>query len=243
MNNNNLIIVTLIILTGILITYVIFLKLDYYKKTAQYRLDPLEESTIHISSEAMKDALWIIGDSRAKSWDTSFLHFLPYKKVNLAIGGQSTKQVLERFKNDLEITHPKLILLQVGINDLKSIGFLRDPYITRNCISNTIKILDICKEHHIDAIYTSIFPVGDIEMLRRPLWKNNVYDSIKKVNHALKEYCKKNNVHFFDAYTMLLSETHPPTTTKTFQKDFLHLNETGYQFLTKKLEEEYSLYK
>lgn len=214
-------------------------KLNNYKKLIQFKLDPFEESTLGSDLDFENKKLWIIGDSRAVAWDSSFLQFITVSKTNLGIGGQTTKQVLERFRNDLEIAQPEYILLQVGINDLKSISFLKDKYITQNCINNTIEILELCKTNNINVIYTSIFPVGDIELFRRPLWNNIVYDSIQKVNNTIKTYCSNNNCFFFDAYSLLLSEPGSRNTKKEFQESFLHLNEKGYLFLSEKLKEDF----
>lgn len=241
MNRNKIILFTLFIIIALLAASLGLQRLYYYKKVVKFRLDPLEESALNSNLDFRKNKFWILGDSRAASWDPSYLEFITISKNNLAIGGQSTKQVLERFRNDLEIAQPEYVLLQVGINDLKSIGFLKDKYITQNCINNTIRILELCRKNNINVIYTSIFPVGDIEFFRRPLWKNNVYDSIQKVNSTIKTYCDNNNFLFFDAYSLLLSGPGSRNTRKEFQEDFLHLNEKGYLFLSGKLEENFKL--
>lgn len=234
-NNNwilNSILITIIVL---LIVLLFFQKLNNYKREIHFKLNPLEDIGMTPETNLCKYSFWIIGDSRAAQWDTSFLNYTSLDIWNSGIGGQSSKQVLERFENDLEISQPDYLLLQVGINDLKCIGLLKDKDITENCINNIIRILDICMEKDIFVIYSSIFPVGKIETLRKPFWSNNINDSLRKVNSVIKKYCIRNNISFFDSYSILLDSTRPNMIKKEYQNDFMHLNKKGYVYLSRRL--------
>ena len=159
----SLVILLLSITLTVFISLLFVCKLNSYKADLRFRLDPLEESRLEIQANSGEYGFWIIGDSRAASWETSQLGFIRMHSYNLGIGGQTSRQVLERFRNDLDESRPFCILIQVGINDLKSIGLLEDGSITQNCVLNILQILETCKEYEIKAIYSSIFPPGDIE--------------------------------------------------------------------------------
>jgi lysophospholipase L1-like esterase len=224
-----------LIIIIILLAVIFFQKLHHYKEINQFRLDPLETDKLLSTLGSGENDLWIIGDSRAEQWDTSLLSLLKTDVYNLGIAGQSTKQVLERFKDNLERHCPKYVLVQVGINDLKNIGILDGKRIAVNCIENTVQILNLCKKRDIIAIYTSIFPVGKMSILRKPFWDNSIIDSIKKVNLRIKEYCSENDIFYFDSYSFLQDSKNQDILKPGYQKDFLHINMGGYKVLSRKL--------
>ena len=165
------------------------------------------------------------------------LDFIRIRPVNLGIGGQTSRQVLERFRNDLDRSRPYCVLIQVGINDLKCIGLLDDPSITHSCILNILQILETCKTHEIKAIYSSIFPTGDIELYRKPLWEPTTIDSLMMVNEKIRDYCRQNGFIYFDAYNLLENQAGPGSVIREYQKDFLHINARGYEHLSDRLQE------
>jgi len=226
--------VIILFLTALIVSLSLLLlcKLNSYKEYLRYRLDPLEEYRLELPSGLEENGFWIIGDSRAGSWETSQLGFIRIKSNNLGIGGQTSRQVLERFRNDLDKSRPYCILIQVGINDLKCIGALRDKSITHSCIRNILQILEICKKHEIKAIYTSIFPLGDIELYRKLLWEPTTIDSLMRVNVIIRDYCQQNGFIYFDTFKLLENQLNPGIVAEDYQKDFLHINAQGYEHLS-----------
>ena len=221
----------------IILSLLLVCKLNSYKEKMRFRLDPLEEYRLELRSDLEENGFWIIGDSRASNWETSQLDFIRIKSMNLGIGGQTSRQVLERFRNDLERSRPYCVLIQVGINDLKSIGFLKDKSITHSCIRNILQILETCKENEIKAIYSSIFPLGDIELYRKPFWEPTTIDSLMRVNDEIRDYCQQNGFVYFDTYTLLENQIGPGSVVTEYQKGFLHINARGYEHISDRLQE------
>jgi lysophospholipase L1-like esterase len=203
----------------VILALLLVCKLNNYKDFLRFRLDPLETYRLASQTGLAENGLWIIGDSRAASWETAQLGFISTPVNNLGIRGQTSRQVLERFRNDLDESRPFCILIQVGINDLKGIGILEDGSITQNCILNILQILETCKEYEIKAIYSSIFPTGDIEMF-----------------NEIRAYCQENGFIWFDTYKLLESQAIPGTVKKDYQSGFLHINEGGYQLISEALQ-------
>ena len=220
----------------VILALLLVCKLNNYKDHLRFRLDPLETYRLASQTGLAENGLWIIGDSRAASWETAQLGFIRTETCNLGIRGQTSRQVLERFRNDLDESRPFCILIQVGINDLKSIGLLEDGSITRNCVLNILQILETCKEYEIKAIYSSIFPPGDIELLRRPFWEPTTIDSLMRVNDEIRAYCQENGFIWFDTYKLLENQSSPGTVKKDYQSDFLHINTGGYQLISEALQ-------
>jgi lysophospholipase L1-like esterase len=219
----------------ILLALLVICNLKNYKDRLRHRLDPLEEYRLGPSAGPVENAFWIIGDSRAADWPPRQLGFIRIPVSNLGIRGQTSRQVLERFSHDLDRSCPTCILIQVGINDLKSIGLLEDPSITGDCIRNIRQILDACEEHDIKAIYSAIFPPGDVELFRRPFWKASITDSLVAVNEAIRESCRQKGFIYFDTHALLEDPDHPGKTMKAYQSDFLHINDGGYQLVSEAL--------
>jgi len=77
------------------------------------------------------------GDSRIQMWHP--LPTIPHAVlINNGIGGQTTAQCLVRIDNDVVALKPELVVIQVGINDLKYIGLFphRQSKIANNCFDN-----------------------------------------------------------------------------------------------------------
>jgi len=234
---SRLVIILFSITTVIFLFLLLLCRLNGYKDSLRFHLDPLEESGRELQPDLEANGFWIIGDSRAAGWETFQLDFIRIKSLNLGIVGQTSRQVLERFRNDIDRSRPYCILLQVGINDLKCIGLLKDETITRTCIRNILLILETCKKHEIKAIYSSIFPPGDIELFRRPFWEPTTMDSLTTVNAVIKNYCQKNGFIYFDTFKLLESQINPGIVINEYQKDFLHINARGYEHISDRLKD------
>ena len=121
----------------------------------------------------------MLGDLRIGRWDQDLLSG-DIKVANLGIEGQTSSQVYYRFKNYLEIDTPELVIVEVGINELKVIGFDKTlaKSITENYYRNIEAMISLCAENDIQMILINVFPVGKIELLRRLVWNSSVNETI-----------------------------------------------------------------
>jgi lysophospholipase L1-like esterase len=231
-----------LITTIIVLLALIYSGFFFYRKNYLYynllRLDPLEESKIDYKSLATnKDTLdiWLLGDSRIAHWNKNFFSSIRANIVNLGIEGQTSKQVLDRLKSHLEFGKPDWIILEVGINDLKVIGLEKNlaNKIEEKCYNNIISIIALCRKNGIKVICCSIFPNGNIELTRRLVWDSSIDTEIVEINKKLINYCKNNNIEYFDAYHILLEKNYKVK--EKFQNGFLHLNDQAYLVLSKQL--------
>jgi len=136
------------------------------------RFDPLEESRIDtkilVTPEDLTN-IWLLGDSRIAQWNADSFSSLNANIVNLGVDGQTTSQILNRFRNSLKYGKPQWLFLEAGINDLKIIGLKKDlgPKIADGCSENLYSIIDLCLQNKINVICINIFSTGQIELLRR----------------------------------------------------------------------------
>lgn len=210
-----------------------------YKAYNLLRIDPLETGRLRSANQDQPELnadIWMIGDSRVARWDTALLN-TGLQIANLGMEGQTSTQVWYRFKNDLEIDTPAIVILEVGINDLKVIGLERElaEPITKNLYRNIEEIKELCILHNIPLILINVFPVGKIELSRRPMWNGAVNEAIRSVNETIEGYCDNQRVFYFDAFGLLSGEGE--TVKETYRDDFLHINRKAYEALSGKLTE------
>lgn len=202
------------------------------------RLDPLDEDR---SGEQLANLntseIWMLGDSRIARWDKDLLKE-ESEIANLGIEGQTSAQVYYRLKNYLIADTPSLLILQVGINDLKVIGLDKnlETEIVSNLYRNIKAICSLCIENNIRVILLNIFPIGKIEPARRLVWNKNVEKALLTINEDLKSLSDNKHIFYFDAYSILSDGG--MRVRREFQDDFLHINTSGYNLLSSRMKEQ-----
>lgn len=212
---------------------------NFYKRNALLRVDPLEFTgvkTADIEADLHNSEIWIIGDSRVKRWPQELLKYKT-SVTNLGVEGQTSSQVLYRFMNYLETDTPSLVILEVGINDLKIIGLdaSLSGAITQQYLENIELMIHLCRERNIRMILISIFNGGKIELPRRFIWNSAVGEAINTANRALRSYSDDEVIFYFNANDILTDNG--STVRPEYQEDFLHINAEGYKALSCSLQE------
>jgi lysophospholipase L1-like esterase len=211
---------------------------DYYLQLNAVRLDPLGVSAYPTNSPQAvnlthKPLVVFFGDSRAAGWITSTLP-ADLTIINRGIGAQTTAQVLGRFPYHISLLKPDVVVLQVGINDLKTIPLFPDQEATiiANCKANIQQIVELSRQSGAEVILTTVFPLGKIPLERRPFWSDDVALAIKDVNHFIATLAG-DKVKIFDAASILSDGQ--DTLNPAYSQDFLHLNDQGYVVLNQQL--------
>ncbi|HEX3229492.1 MAG TPA: SGNH/GDSL hydrolase family protein [Pyrinomonadaceae bacterium] len=169
-----------------------------------------------------------MGDSITDSWDDpKYGGFFPGKPyVDRGISGQTTPQMLLRFRPDVIALHPKVVVILAGTNDLSG---NTGPTTLEAIQDNLVSMAELAKSNSIRVVLASILPVSDYEQrdgkpivqtVRRPPEK------IKALNDWMRSYAAKNNLTYLDYYSAMMDE-------KGFLKDELsedglHPNTKGY---------------
>jgi lysophospholipase L1-like esterase len=169
-----------------------------------------------------------MGDSITDSWDDpKFGGFFPGKPyVDRGISGQTTPQMLLRFRADVIALHPKVVVILAGTNDLSG---NTGPTTLEAIEDNLMSMAELAKSNSIKVVFASILPVSDYEQrdgkpivqtVRRPPEK------IKALNDWMRSYASRNKLTYLDYYSAMMDE-------KGFLKDELsedglHPNAKGY---------------
>ncbi len=206
----------------------------YYLQLNAVRLDPLGLSYYDISPEQRDSVnpdlttVLFFGDSRAANWpapNTSQFEF-----VNRGIGAQTSKQTLLRFDHHVKPLQPQVIVVQVGINDMKTIPLFPEQgeSIIADCKENIRQIALASNELGATVILSTIFPLGQVPIERRPFWSDDVAPAIEQVNDYIRSL-EGERVLVFDAYAILVGDG--GMINPEYSRDLLHLNSTGYEKL------------
>lgn len=211
---------------------------QYYLQLNATRLDPLgltvyKDTDQQIEIDPQQTRVVFFGDSRAYSWTfpSGLDHF---QFINRSIGAQTSSQAIERFDEHIEPLHSQIIIVQVCINDLKTIPLfpnLKEDIIA-TCKANLERIVSESLGLGATVILTTIFPLGEIPIERRIFWSDDVAKAIDDVNAYIYSL-ESERVIIFDTVPILANEQ--GIVREEYSRDFLHLNEAGYVALNEKL--------
>ena len=210
----------------------------YYAQLNALRLDPLGLGAYPAPSSqvepATTDATTVVffGDSRAATWPSPDIGGFAF--INRGVGGETSAQGALRFDHHIEPLRPQIIVIQTGINDLKTIPLFPEGEadITRNCAANIEQIVAKSKGMGAIVIVTTIFPIGEVPLDRRPFWSDDVGAAIDEVNTHLWSL-EGEGIHVLDGYGTLVGSD--GKIKPEYSHDLLHLNDAGYERLNEEL--------
>lgn len=187
-------------LVASLITNVVFFHTakSFYRREAHVRLHPVEQFPYPVSGNAGQPSILLLGDSRIAQWQ---LHSNDFRIKNAGIGNETTAQICLRSESTLRETKPTCVLIQAGINDLKTIPLFpgqRDT-IVLNCIVNLLRVVDQGTAMGAKVIVMGILPAGRPELIRRLVWSDEIASAVTEVNTRLEvKLASRPNVHFLN---------------------------------------------
>ncbi|MCB0209061.1 MAG: SGNH/GDSL hydrolase family protein [Anaerolineae bacterium] len=228
-----------LLLVSLLANVVIFNQAQqYYHQLNGVRLDPLgmraypAKINKPIPTENQKSVVFL-GDSRAFAWPApdDQPHFV---FTNRGIGSQTTEQVLRRYEAHVKPLSADVVVLQVGINDLKTIPLFLDQKkgIIDRTETNIATIVELARQDGSIVILTTVFPLGAVPMERRFFWSPDVAEAIDEVNTFLYTLAS-DEVILFDTSAVLAGED--GQVKPEFSFDLLHLTPAGYEALNQPL--------
>ena len=169
-----------------------------------------------------------MGNSITEGWsnfDKDFFINNPF--VNRGISGQTTPQMLIRFRPDVVNLNPKAVVILAGINDIAG---NTGPMSLENIAENIISMAEIAKANNIKVYICSTLPAIDFP------WSPGLEPGPKviKLNSILKNYCDQNNITYVDYFTSMADDKGglkvPEYTTAD---DLVHPNLAGYKVMEK----------
>jgi lysophospholipase L1-like esterase len=143
--------------------------------------------------------------------------------VDRGISGQTTPQMLIRFRPDVISLKPKVVVILAGTNDIAG---NTGPMTLEMIEDNFSSMAELAKAHGIKVVMSSVVPVCDYirsQTDRRPPAK------IIALNEWIKDYCAKNKLVYLDYYNAMTDDQ--KMLKKEITNDGLHPNEAGYAIM------------
>lgn len=169
-----------------------------------------------------------MGNSITEGWVLMRPEFFKDRDyINRGIGGQTTPQMLLRFRPDVIDLNPKVVVILAGTNDIAG----NTGYTSLETIIDNIKSMaEIANANGIKVIISSILPAIEY------LWKPGLDPAtmIIKINKALKAYAKENNFIYLDYYSAMVDDKGGlKVPDYTAANDLVHPNKAGYLVMEK----------
>ncbi|HKX30834.1 MAG TPA: SGNH/GDSL hydrolase family protein [Blastocatellia bacterium] len=147
---------------------------------------------------AAENRVVFLGDEITEFWGSGQTRFFPGKPyLNRGLKGQTTPQMLVRFRQDVIALKPKVVVIQAGTNDLASVT---GPITQGMMAENLMSIVELAKANGIRVVLASVTPVCDCytkQTVLRPQGK------IIGINGWLKEYAAQSGAVYLDYYSAL----------------------------------------
>lgn len=195
---------------------------------ARYR----EDNSKAAAPDKKEKRVVFLGDSITDSWDAptngGFFPGKPY--INRGISGQTTPQMLIRFRPDVIAFKPEVVVILAGTNDIAG---NTGPMTLESIEDNLASIAELARAHRIRVVLSSVLPVSDYEKTADGQPRNQTTrrppEQIKALNDWIKRYAAENKLTYLDYYSAMVDD-------KGFLKDELsndglHPNAQGYQVM------------
>lgn len=147
--------------------------------------------------------------------------------IGRGISGQTSSQMLVRFRQDVINLHPKIVVVNAGTNDIAENGGIYREDITYD---NIVSMAELAKANDIQPVLTSVLPVKDY------YWNRSVTDidaKIVSLNNRLKKYAEDNNIPFLDYYAF--TNDGEGKIIESYARDGVHPNMQGYRLMEQKI--------
>jgi len=169
--------------------------------------------------EKDKGAVVFVGDSLTGSWKSLAASFPGLKVANRGIGGDVSRGVVFRFKEDVLDLEPKAIVINIGSNDLSAHG---DPATIEANIQELIKQARDYKSG-VPIIVCTIPPRDKADAPAKPGAYADINTRILKLEKPSKKF------EVLDLFTLYANKDGKPADPANFAADKLHLAEPGYK--------------
>ena len=181
----------------------------------------------HEINYSKENKIIFFGNSITQSWSDYTNFFVNNGYLNKGISGQTTDQMLLRFKKDVVDEKAYCVVILAGINDLAENN---GPISLEDIFENIKSMVKIANENGIKVILSSILPAYEF------LWNPGIYPSndIIFLNKNLMNFCKSGNATYVNYHTSMKDKRDGLKDEYTYWRDDfngydgVHPNKKGY---------------
>ena len=182
-----------------------------------------ENAKLEVLNSKDHSRVVFMGNSITEGWLNKRPDFFSANQyINRGISGQTTPQMLLRFRQDVIALKPLAVVILAGINDIaQNTG----PYSLEATSGNLFSMCELAKQNGIKVIICSVLPAADFP------WKHGLEPAPKVValNKVLKEYAEKNKLFYVDYFSAMVNEKWGLK--EELGTDGVHPNEAGYAIM------------
>ncbi len=179
-----------------------------------------------------QDRVVFMGDSITDSWQNpNYGGFFPGKPyVDRGISGQTTPQMLIRFRPDVIALNPKVVVILAGTNDLAG---NTGPMTLQAIEDNLTSMFDLAHANGIRVVFASLLPISDYEknkdgqqIIRS---KQRPPEQIAALNVWMKRYANEHGGVYLDYFSAMADDK--GFLKEELSEDGLHPNRKGYDIM------------
>lgn len=168
------------------------------------------------------------GDSITAGWEIHDPEFFINKNyINRGINGQTTPQMLLRFRPDVIELKPEKVIILAGTNDIAG---NTGPTTLEIILGNLISMCELAKANKIEPVLCSLLPALDYP------WRKGIQsaEKIETLNTMIFQYAKANTIEYIDYYSVMADEQ--KGLQSIYSNDGVHPNKKGYFIMKSILE-------
>ena len=194
---------------------------DDFGQLARYR-----EADAALGPPAAKEnRVVFLGDSITDYWNLA--DYFPGKAyINRGIDGQTTPEMLVRFRQDVIDLHPKVLVVLAGTNDIAGVT---GPARNEDIEANYASMAELARVHHIRVVFASLLPAHNYTQEAKESFSLRPRERILALNAWLKDYCAKNGMVYLDYFSALVDNQ--GMLRRDLSEDGLHPNAAGYKIM------------
>ena len=181
-----------------------------------------ENSSLGLPKQG-ENRIVFMGNSITEDWKSlSPNFFLDNNYVNRGIGGETSTQMLLRFRSDVINLKPSAVVILAGINDIaENQGPISIPDIARNIFFMS----QLASENNIKVILCSVLPAYDFP------WRPglNPKDKVISLNDLIQKHAQEKSFEYVDYFSSMVDER--KGLIKEYGNDEVHPNLEGYRVM------------
>ena len=165
-----------------------------------------------------------MGNSITEGWGNLYPDFFKDKPyINRGISGQTTPQMLIRFRPDVINLEPAVVVILAGANDIAG---NTGPSTLEMIADNIYSMAELAKAHGIKVVLSSVLPAYDFP------WRPGLEPApkIAALNKMIKAYALQQGCVYLDYYSAMVDERQGLKAELTY--DGVHPNEAGYKVMS-----------
>jgi len=206
---------------------------EFTKKNAQRaRMDWAGLCTYHAANAKALAApvaprVVFMGDSITQNWGLADPNFFTNGILDRGISGQTSAQMLVRFRADVVALKPKIVHILAGTNDIAGNTGPESPQDFKN---NIMAMVEIAKANNITVLLGGIPPTAHFS------WQPNVNPVpwVAMLNGWLRDYAKRMHIQYVDYFSALVGKS--GEFRPALSNDGVHPNRDGFAIMRRIVE-------